>query len=122
MVGSVSTTEIELSSPKEIDLIVYRGDSGGFTISLKDLDGNPINISTATWNADIRASITGPRVIATFDIAPVVGDTSSVDILLSAENSALLDSNCVYDVQMTLDNEVTTLVKGSITVNLDVSR
>lgn len=113
---------IVLSDPLIVDLEIYRGDSGGFRISVKDPYGAPIDISDATWDSDIKLNENESIPMTTFDIVPVVGDTSSVDAVISPEKSSLLTSSCVYDVQMTLDTKVRTLIRGSISVTQDVSR
>jgi hypothetical protein len=115
-------SKIALSGPVKIDLSVYRGDSGRFRISVKDPSGNPIDLTGATWDADIRLKAADANTICSFDIAMVAGDTSSIDVILSAENSDLLTAACVYDVEMRLGVDVTTLVYGNITVTQDVSR
>lgn len=111
-----------LSEPTVVDLKVYRGDTGGFRITVSDSDSLPVDVSTATWDADIRLKATDVDVITSFDVVPVSGDVSSVDVKLSSVKSYMLDSNCVYDVEMTLAGNVYTLVGGKITVTQDVSR
>lgn len=113
---------IVLSDPIIVDLAIYRGDSGGFRISVKDPYGAPIDISAATWDSDIRLTDMATTVLTSFDIVPVVGDNSSIDAVLSAESSALLTGSCVYDVEMTLAGKVLTLIRGVIDVTPDVSR
>jgi hypothetical protein len=113
---------IVLSAPLKVDLSVYRGDSGGFRISVKDNLNAPVNVSTATWDGDIRLTAVAPTVLTSFTIVPVSGDTSSVDVELSPASSALLSANCVYDIEMTLNGKVTTLIYGAIAVTQDVSR
>lgn len=111
-----------LSKPFKVDITVYRGDSGSFRISVKDPDNNPIDISGATWDADIRVKDKDPVAVTSFVIEPVVGDTSSITVSLPSENSALLTRSGVYDIQMTLNDVVTTLIAGEIILTLDVSR
>jgi hypothetical protein len=124
--GSVSTRDttgsITLSQPIKIDLKVYRGDSGRFRVTVRDPSGNPIDISTATFDGDIRVKATDVATITSFDIVPVAGDPASIDVMLSSTNSALLTGPCVYDIEMTLSGLVTTLVTGNIVVTQDVSR
>ena len=118
----VNTPAVHLSGPMVTNLAVYRGDSGRFRITVADYNGTPVDISTATWDADIRKTADDPTVITSFTVTPVAGDPASVDVVLAADQSALLDGNCVYDVQMTLGAEVSTLIYGSITLTQDVSR
>lgn len=115
-------SSIALSGPVKVDLSVYRGDSGAFRITVKDPDNQPVDVSAATWDADIRLNANAETVLTNFDIVPVTGDTSSVDVILSAADSALLSGPCVYDVEMTLAGKVTTLIAGAISVTQDVSR
>lgn len=115
-----------LSEPLNIDLEVYRGDSGRFRIEVKTPGGDPVDISAATWDADIRQKANSPDIITNFEIVLIPGVGSdppfSVEVILSAEKSALLSKSCVYDVEMTLDDNVATLVTGSIIIKQDVSR
>ena len=115
-----ATVSLALSGPQQVDLSVYRGDSGKFRLTVQEVGGTPIDVTNATWDADIRYKADDPDPITSFDIELV--DTSTIDVVLSADKSAMLDKQCVYDVEMTLVDKVTTLVKGSITVDMDVSR
>lgn len=119
-------TIVVLSSPKQVNLAVYRGDTGQFRITVTDSVGAPINISGYSWDGDIRAKATDPTVITNFVIVPVVGDTSSIDVKLSAAASALLVGTMVYDIEMrtgVAPNEVVqTLIYGNIIATQDVSR
>jgi hypothetical protein len=114
--------KVVLSGPLKVDLAVYRGDSGQFKITVSDYLGAPADVSTATWVGEIRDKTDDTIVVTTFDITPTPGDTASVDVKLTPVKSALLNSACVYDIQMTLSGNVTTLVNGAITVTADVSR
>lgn len=114
---------LTLSEPTVVDLKVYRGDSGRFRITVTEPDGvTPVDVSLATWDGDIKLKATDATEITTFDITPVSGDVSSVDIELPAIKSILLDNNCVYDIEMTLAGDVRTIITGKITVTQDVSR
>lgn len=113
---------IPLSGPVNVDLSVYRGDSGSFRITVSDSDGDPINISAAVWDGDIRSEPPDVAVITNFSFVPVVGDTSSVDVTLASEDSELLDADCVYDIEMRIDDNVSTLMYGKIFITQDVSR
>lgn len=120
-------TVVVLSSPTQVNLAVYRGDTGQFRITVKDSGGNPINISTALWDADIRVKASDAAPLANFTIVPVVADTSSIDVKLSQlESDKLTAGTLVYDIEMrtgTAPNQaVLTLIYGTLTVTQDVSR
>jgi hypothetical protein len=110
-----------LTQPTEQDLCIYRGDTGRLKLTVSS-GGAPLNVSTATWDADIRATEDDATVLASFTVTPVGGDTASVYIDLPAAASAQLDGDALYDVQMTLAGTVQTLLRGKITVTKDVSR
>lgn len=115
-------TSIILSQPYKVDLSVYRGDSGGFRITVTDPLGGPVDLTAATWDGDIRTKATDTTLVTSFEITPVAGDMSSVDVSLPAANSELLSGVMVYDIEMREGETVTTLIYGSISVIQDVSR
>jgi hypothetical protein len=118
----------KLSGPKRVDFDVYRGDSNFFRINVKVPDPItpttfiPFDISGGTWDADIRHKADDPDPITFFDVTPTEGDTSSIDVSLPADRSALLEKNATYDIEMTLDGQVITLVYGVLILTKDVSR
>jgi hypothetical protein len=113
---------VVLSSPMKVDLQVYRGDTGQFRLSVTDPNGNPVNLSGYTWDGDIRLKAADTAAVTSFTITPVVGDTSSVDVALTALESELLSGTMVYDIEMRKTGVVSTLIYGNITVTQDVSR
>ncbi len=114
---------VALSGPLELDLSIYRGDTGRFRITVTQEDLTPVDISMADWDADIRTTAAAAAVITNFEVVPVVGDTSSVDVILNeASADLLMAGELSYDVEMRLNGEVITLVAGKITVDQDVSR
>ena len=121
--SSLMADTVELSGPMEVDLSIYRGDTGRFRITVTNEDLSPVDLSGAEWDADIRPNANSLTIITNFLVVPVDGDSSSVDVILDETNADLLPSgNLVYDVEMRLNGEIVTLVRGSITVTQDVSR
>lgn len=118
----LTTGPVTLSDPQRTNLNVYRGDTGIFRIEVSDADMNPVNITAGTFDGDIRTAVDSAQILASFAITPTVGDVSSIDCLLTAEESEKLDANCVYDIEMTLNGVVTTLLQGDIIITKDVSR
>lgn len=114
---------IVLSSPMQVNLAVYRGDTGQFRVTVSDDLGNPVDLSGYTWDADIRLKAADPVVITSFTVTPVAGDTSSIDVALTIVEAELLPpGNLVYDVEMRKPGIVMTLIYGTIAVTQDVSR
>jgi hypothetical protein len=122
--GSCSGAPLPLSEPLVTDLWVYRGDTGRFQVAVTEADGTtPVDISAATWSAQIRLTDADVAAAAEFTIEPLAGQTHIIEVVLDAATSAsLVEPSYVYDVEMTLDGEVTTLIRGTITVEGDVSR
>lgn len=113
---------VQMSQPVPTDLWVYRGDSGRFQVNVTEADGTtPVDISAATWLAEIHTPDDAPA--GQFTIEPLAGQPHIVEVVLDAATSAsLVEPSYVYDVEMTLGGEVTTLIRGTITVEADVSR
>ena len=120
-VGSRGATlpPIKFTDPQTLDLTIYRGDSGRFRVTIVDDLGAPLDVSAATWDCDIRPDADG-AVITSLTVTPV--DSSTIEVALSAVESAALVGPGVWDLEMTLNGEVTTLLVGRVTVTKDVSR
>lgn len=114
------TQQVVFSDPLPVDLYVYRGDSGRFRVAVTDPAGNPLDISTATWDCDIRQSPDAADPLVSLDVNPV--DANTIEVVLTPLMSALLVDNAVWDLEMTLDAEVQTLMAGAVHVHKDVSR
>lgn len=110
------------TKPGEVDLCVYRGDSGRVRVHVTDAAGEPVDVTTATWDCDFRATADDAAVLCSPDIELVVGVVNAIDLVLTTEMSAALDSDCVWDLEMTLAGEVTTVLAGKVIVTKDVSR
>jgi len=110
------------TKPGVVDLCVYRGDSGRVRVTITDSFGAPIDVSTAEWDCDFRATEDDTVVLCSPTIEPVIGHPNQVDVVLTAEQSAALDADCRWDLQMTLGVDVTTVLAGKVLVTKDVSR
>lgn len=111
-----------LASPTTVDLVVYRGDSGRFRVSVTSPDGAPVDLTGATWLCQIRRTPDDTDVLATLDVTPVPAAAHQVDVVLSPAVAATLPARAVWDLQMTAAGDVRTLAAGAVLVVLDVSR
>ena len=109
-----------MSDPLPVDLYVYRGDSGRFRVTVTDPSGVPLSIAGATWDCDIRQNYDAQTVVVSLDVNDIDGYT--IEVVLDALTSALLVDNSVWDLEMTINGEVTTLMAGTVHVHKDVSR
>ena len=118
--------DIQFSNPSRLDLGVYRGDTGTFRVTVTASDGvTPVNVSSATWDCDIRSTAETATAIGSMAVTPVVGQTNQVDVALPKIVSALLAVQAdpyVWDLEMTLGAQVQTILRGTIAVTPDVSR
>ncbi len=112
---------IVFSQPTEVDLVVYRGDTGRFRVSVSNPDGSPLDVSAATWDCDIRTSEDAEPPLASLNVYPVAGETDTIEVQLNSITSRTLTGG-VWDLEMTLGGEVQTLLKGRVIVQKDVSR
>jgi len=110
------------TKPGVVDLCVYRGDSGRVRVRVTDADGQPVDVSAATWDCDFRSTEDAGTVLCSPSVEAVPGAPNAVDIVLTATDSAELDADCVWDLEMTLGGEVTTILAGKVLVTKDVSR
>jgi hypothetical protein len=109
---------LALTDPVVQNFCITRGDTGRFMIIVTEHDGvTPIDIISATWDADIRVSFDEDPV-AYFEVVPHPGQAHIVDVTLTAQMSQRLGVNApagtgeyIYDVEM-----------NKLTVNPDVSR
>lgn len=113
---------ISFSDPAQLDLTAYRGDSGRIRVTVTDPGGAPVDVTGATWDCDVRVKADDTGVVFSFDVEPVAGETSQVDVVLTTENAALLPPTAVWDLQMTLAGETVTLLTGKVSTTSDVSR
>jgi hypothetical protein len=117
-----SVDPVCFTKPGVVDLCVYRGDSGRVRVRVTDADGLPIDVSAAVWDCDFRATADATEVLISPTVEPVAGETNAVDIVITAEQSELLNEDGVWDLQMELAGNTTTLLAGRVLVTKDVSR
>jgi len=117
---TVALAPITLSAPVQLDLAIYRGDTGHFQVHLTDSLGQPVDVSTATWDADIRLTADDTTTVGSFVITTV--DSATIDVAVDTALSEVLPPAAVWDLEMTNNGEVKTLLAGKITSTVDVSR
>jgi hypothetical protein len=106
--------------PTQVNLSVYQGDDFLLKIVVDDTL-SPIDLTTYTAKAEIRAIAGGPTVLATFDVTIV--DAVTLMLHLTHDDSALLAGNGVWDVELTdATGMVTTLAAGAVILVKDVTR
>jgi hypothetical protein len=97
--------------PAAVDLGLYQGDNFSMTLTVVDTAGNPIDISSGTVAAQIRASRSSTTVAGTFATTVAV---NVVTLALSPAQSTSLPQLCVWDCVLTQSAVVTTLAGGRL--------
>jgi hypothetical protein len=112
-----------MSKPANYPLNVRIGDTETVTVTMQDVDGNPINITGRTYSAQIREKASSTAPLATFSCSIVNAAQGIFACTLSATSSASLTAaNAVWDLQETNGVVVTTLLAGEAVIDRDVTR
>lgn len=108
--------------PANYDLVLYRGDYLPFSVTLKDSDENPLNLTGHVAQCSIRATAASETA---FDAECVVTALEGkIDITFSSAVTSTLDAGeYVWDFQVVdPDDNVRTYFAGDVTVYGEVSR
>lgn len=113
-----------MSAPATLDLTITRGDTETIVVSLTEADETtPIVITGRTYTAQLRTTPDISVVSASFTCTVTNGSNGEVTCVLSAANSALLDPGYYYwDLQENASGVISTVLKGTVTVDADVTR
>lgn len=114
-------------TPDRLDLAFYAGDIGDFQISFVDADNAPIDVSSYTWQSQIRAarSSDSPVVLAV-DVTEATLGIIVVKIPATLTRSLVSDAMSAvqqWDIQCYLPGtDPITILQGSVTCSQDVTR
>jgi hypothetical protein len=110
-------------SPPNISWTVVRGDTAAFRVYVTDEDRNPLTISDWDIAMDVvRQGSTSDTVIVS--LTPGVtadDDDGEFTVALTAEQSDSLETNDIFDIQLSDATRTWTVAKGTITVIEDVT-
>ena len=107
------------STPPQIVWTVVRGDTASFRIFVSDDSKVPILVSERTIKADIKRA--GNLVVS---LTPEQKDTDGegeFTVSLTDVESELLETNDVFDVQLSNDTYVWTVAQGKMNIIEDVT-
>jgi hypothetical protein len=113
-----------MASPATLDLTITRGDTETIIVSLtEDDETTPIVITGRTYTAQLRTTPDISIVSASFTCTVTNGANGEVTCVLSSTDSALLDPGYYYwDLQENASGTISTVLKGTVTVDADVTR
>jgi len=104
------------------NLVIDQGSTYSTDLSLKDENGDALNLSGYVANSQIRKWYTSSNAAASFD-ASINSDSGSITLSLTAnQTSNLVAGRYVYDVEITDGTVVSRIVEGIVTVTPQVTR
>lgn len=119
------------ATPPQVVWTVVRGDTASFRVYVTDDARQPINVPDWTIDMDIKGSRevydSNPVEFITEVITSVSPDATEDDsdgeftVSLSAEQTAILETDDVFDIQLTDSTRVWTVVQGKMVVIEDVT-
>jgi len=111
------------TTPPNISWTLVRGDTAAFRVYVTDEDRNPLTIADWDIAMDIvRETTTSSTVIVA--LTPGVtadDDEGEFTVSLTANQSDLLETDDIFDIQLSDATRTWTICKGTITVIEDVT-
>lgn len=109
------------SAPPQILWTVVRGDTAAFRVYVEDYQKNPLNIADWTIEMDIARG-TADNVIVTLHPSATVDDESGeFTVYLEAAESEILETDDIFDIQLTDGDRVWTVAQGKMFIIEDVT-
>lgn len=108
------------------DFVIEQGATKVLRFVWKDSNGVPVDLSGYTARMQLRKTVTNPAVAAelTTENGGILlgGVDGTVDVEFSAELTAGLSKDGVYDLELESAGVVTRLVQGNFTLSREVTR
>lgn len=113
-----------ISIATRVDIVCWRGDTFVLLATVKDANGNAVDLSAFTWKMEVREYDTGPIVISSSNITVTGTSLGVLTVTISAPNMLVNPGTFVYEIQATdtVPNPdiVTTYLFGQFTVTQDI--
>jgi hypothetical protein len=112
-----------MAVPAEQDLVVTRGDTLTVGVTMTTNGTTPINITGRTYTSMVRQNYDDPTPAATFVCTIVSGAAGTLQLVMSAASTAVLEpQNYYWDLQENASSIITTILSGAFVVLPDVTR
>lgn len=109
------------SPPPQITWTVVRGDTAAFRVYVTDSERNPLVISEWTIEMDIYRPSTDDIIIE-LTPAPTVDDgDGEFTVSLEASESEILETDDIFDIQLSDGDRVWTIAAGKMIIIEDVT-
>jgi len=120
-----TTPTAVVSIATRVDIVCWRGDTFVLLATIKDANGNAVDLSAYTWKMEVREYDTGPIVINSSNITVTGTALGVLTVTISATNMLVNPGTFVYEIQATdtVPNPdiVTTYLFGQFTVTQDIT-
>jgi hypothetical protein len=114
-----------VSIATRVDIVCWRGDTFVLIATIKDANGNAVDLSLFTWKMEVREYDTGPIVIDSSDITVTGTSLGVLTVTISATDMLVNAGTFVYEIQATdttpTPDVVTTYLYGQFTVTQDIT-
>jgi hypothetical protein len=114
-------------SPGSHDLTIYQGATFQRILTWKNSDGQAVNLTGYTARMMARASIDSATALITLTTEnggiALGGAAGTINLSISAANTATLSQNGVYDLELiNASGVVTRLLEGNLFISREVTR
>jgi hypothetical protein len=110
------------SPPPTVLWTLVRGDTSAFRVYVTDEDRNPLTISEWDISMDIaRPSSSNAVIVSLTPEATEDDDAGEFTVSLTSDQSEILSTNDIFDIQLDDGSRTWTVCKGTITVIEDVT-
>ncbi len=111
----------------KLNLRIVRGSTFDQTLTYKDADGDPIDLTGATARAQVREEVDSSTILVTLTTEngglTLGGGAGTIRLQISAVATALLDfSGGVWDLELVMSGVTIPLLAGAVSLVLDVTR
>jgi len=106
--------------PTNADIVLYKGDYARFFITIKDTDGNPIDLTGKTPKASLKRSYSDQNSIS---FTTTISSSTVIEVYLpSSVSKSLVVGSYIWDLQLTDESgDARTYLAGDVTVMDEVT-
>ncbi len=110
-----------IGSPPQITWTVVRGDTAAFRVYVTDNNRVPLNISEWTIAMDIYRPSTDDVILELSPIATLDDGEGEFTVSLEAAESEILETDDIFDIQLSDGDRVWTIAAGKMIIIEDVT-
>lgn len=108
--------------PPVVNWTIIRGDTSAFRVYVTDENRNPLVISEWTIRMDIKRPSTSTVILSLTPEVTAGDDDGEFTVSLAPGSSRLLETDDIFDIQLSDGLRVWTVCTGTVTVIEDVTQ